>query len=270
MGTSGIQELRGAMKAVIFAGGLGTRISEESDLRPKPMVEIGDRPILWHIMKMYSNHGINDFIICLGYKGYMIKEYFYNYYRHTSDFKINLATGDYNILNTQTENWSIEFIDTGQDTQTGGRLKRVKEFIGDETFCLTYGDGVSDIDLSKEVAFHMSHGKLATVAAVRPPERFGVLSLDDRGSVTDFREKRAEEVGWINGGFFVLEPSVIDLIDGDDTIWEKGPMEHLAKSGDLASFKHSGFWQPMDTLREKRVLVSLVNNGDAPWLRISE
>jgi glucose-1-phosphate cytidylyltransferase len=255
------------MKAVIFAGGLGTRISEESDLRPKPMVEIGDRPILWHIMKMYSNHGINDFVICLGYKGYMIKEYFYNYYRHTSDFKINLATGDYQVLDTQTENWNITFIDTGLNTQTGGRLKRVKDFIGDETFCLTYGDGVSDIDISKEIEFHKSHGKLATVAAVQPPGRFGMLTMDETGSVTDFREKRAEEVGWINGGFFVLEPSVIDLISGDSTIWEREPLEHLALTDNLASFRHEGFWQPMDTLREKRILEALVSEKEAPWLK---
>jgi len=256
------------MKAVILAGGLGTRISEESDLRPKPMVEIGDRPILWHIMKMYSNHGINDFVICLGYKGYMIKEYFYNYYRHTSDFTINLATGDYQILDSHAENWKITFIDTGQETQTGGRLKRVKDFLGDGTFCLTYGDGVSDIDISKEIEFHKSHGKLATIAAVRPPGRFGVLSLDEKECVTEFREKRTEEVGWINGGFFVLEPSVIDLIDGDGTIWEKGPLEQLARNGDLASFKHSGFWQPMDTLRDKRVLGSLAKEGAPPWLGV--
>jgi glucose-1-phosphate cytidylyltransferase len=254
------------MKAVIFAGGLGTRISEESDLRPKPMVEIGDRPILWHIMKMYSNHGINDFVICLGYKGYMIKEYFYNYYRHTSDFKINLATGDYRVLDSQTENWNITFIDTGLETQTGGRLKRVKDFIGDETFCLTYGDGVSDIDISKEIEFHKRHGKLATVAAVKPPGRFGMLTMDAKGSVTNFREKRAEEVGWINGGFFVLEPSVVDLIEGDSTIWEREPLEHLARTDNLASFRHEGFWQPMDTLREKRILESLMAKGQAAWL----
>jgi glucose-1-phosphate cytidylyltransferase len=254
------------MKAVIFAGGLGTRISEESDLRPKPMVEIGDRPIIWHIMKMYSNHGINDFVICLGYKGYMIKEYFYNYYRHTSDFTINLATGDYQVLNTQTEKWNITFIDTGQETQTGGRLKRVRGLIENETFCLTYGDGVSDIDITKEIKFHKSHGKLATVAAVKPPGRFGMLTMDERGSVTDFREKRADEVGWINGGFFVLEPSVIDLIEGDATVWEREPLEHLASTDNLSSFKHEGFWQPMDTLREKRILESLFLNGKAPWL----
>ena len=254
------------MKAVILAGGLGTRISEESDLRPKPMVEIGDRPIIWHIMKMYSNHGINDFIICLGYKGYMIKEYFYNYYRHTSDFKINLATGDYEVLNTQTEKWNITFIDTGPNTQTGGRLKRVRDYIGDKTFCLTYGDGVSDINITKEIEFHKAHRRLATVAAVQPPGRFGALTADENGSVVDFREKRPEEVGWINCGFFVLEPEVIDLISGDDTIWERGPLETLAQTGNLMSYKHSGFWHPMDTLREKRILDSLALQGDPPWL----
>lgn len=255
------------MKAIILAGGLGTRISEESDLRPKPMVEIGERPILWHIMKMYSNHGINEFIICLGYKGYMIKEYFYNYYRHTSDFRIDLATGDYEVLDSQTENWKISFVDTGLDTQTGGRLKRVQQYIGDETFCLTYGDGVSDINISKEIEFHKAHGKLATIAAVQPPGRFGMLTMDKEGLVTDFREKLAEEVGWINGGFFVLEPSVIDLVSGDETVWEREPLEYLAKTGNLASFNHAGFWQPMDTLREKRVLESLAADGNPPWLK---
>jgi glucose-1-phosphate cytidylyltransferase len=254
------------MKAVIFAGGLGTRISEESDLRPKPMVEIGGRPIIWHIMKMYSNHGIKDFVICLGYKGYMIKEYFYNYYRHTSDFRINLASGKYEILSSETEDWTIEFIDTGLNTPTGGRLKRVQRFIGQETFCLTYGDGVSDIDISREVEFHRSHGKLATLAAVQPPGRFGMLTMEDDGTVTDFREKRSDEIGWINGGFFVLEPTVLDLITNDDTVWEREPLEFLARTGNLASFRHLGFWQPMDTLREKRELEAIYQMGNAPWL----
>lgn len=254
------------MKAVIFAGGLGTRISEESDLRPKPMVEIGGRPILWHIMKMYSNHGVKDFVICLGYKGYMIKEYFYNYYRHTSDFKINLATGEYEVLNTDSEDWTISFIETGLETQTGGRLKRVKEYLGDETFCLTYGDGVSDIDITKEIAFHRNHGKLATVAAVRPPGRFATLSMDEQEQVTEFREKHIDEVGWINGGFFVLEPKVIDLIADDSTIWEREPLEHLAHKDQLAAYKHSGFWLPMDTLRDKRHLEKLSQLGNAVWL----
>lgn len=254
------------MKAVIFAGGLGTRISEESDLRPKPMVEIGGRPLLWHIMKMYSNHGVKDFIICLGYKGYMVKEYFYNYYRHTSDFKINLATGDYEVLNSDSEDWSITFIETGLDTQTGGRLKKVKKFIGDETFCLTYGDGVSDINISEEIQFHKSHGKKATVAAVQPPGRFATLSIDASGKVTEFREKHIDEVGWINGGFFVLEPSVIDLIEGDSTIWERRPLEQLAETQELSAYKHFGFWKPMDTLREKRQLEELCLEGNPPWL----
>lgn len=253
------------MKAVIFAGGLGTRISEESDLRPKPMVEIGGRPILWHIMKMYSNHGVKDFIICLGYKGYMIKEYFFNYYRHTSDLRINLATGDYQVLNSDSEDWTITFIETGLDTQTGGRLKRVRDQIGSETFCLTYGDGVSDIDISAEIQCHKAHGKLATVAAVQPPGRFATLVFDENGSIVDFREKPVDEVGWINGGFFVLEPSVIDLIEGDDTIWERGPLEHLAQNNQLAAYKHFGFWKPMDTLREKRELETLWVSGTAPW-----
>jgi glucose-1-phosphate cytidylyltransferase len=254
------------MKAVIFAGGLGTRISEESDLRPKPMVEIGGKPILWHIMKMYSNHGINDFVICLGYKGYMIKEYFFNYYRHTSDFRINLASGDYEVLSTDTENWSITFIETGLETQTGGRLKRVQQHIKDETFCLTYGDGVSNINIAAEIEFHKSHNRLATIASVQPPGRFGLLSISSDSQVTEFREKRPDEVGWINGGFFVLEPSVFDYIQDDSTIWEREPLERLAASGNLMAFKHTGFWQPMDTLREKRLLDEMIANDSAPWL----
>lgn len=253
------------MKAVIFAGGLGTRISEESDLRPKPMVEIGGRPILWHIMKMYSNHGVKDFIICLGYKGYMIKEYFYNYYRHTSDFKINLATGDFEVLSSDSEDWTITFIETGLNTETGGRLKRVSKYLENETFCLTYGDGVSDIDISQEIQFHKSHGKKATVAAVRPPGRFAALEFDDNEKIIDFREKPQDEVGWINGGFFVLEPEVLDLIEGDSTFWERDPLQTLAKSGELEAFKHFGFWKPMDTLREKRELEELWKNNSAPW-----
>jgi glucose-1-phosphate cytidylyltransferase len=255
------------MKAVIFAGGLGTRISEESDLRPKPMVEIGGRPILWHIMKMYASHGVKDFVICLGYKGYMIKEYFFNYYRHTADFSINLGTGDYEVLGSDSEDWNVTFIDTGLETQTGGRLKRVQKYVGNETFCLTYGDGLSDLDISKEIEFHKSHDRAATVAAVQPPGRFATLGFDDDGHVDSFREKMADEVGWINGGFFVLEPSVFDLIqEGDSTIWERGPLETLASTGQLAAFKHDGFWKPMDNLREKRELEALWNTGKAPWL----
>jgi glucose-1-phosphate cytidylyltransferase len=254
------------MKAVIFAGGLGTRISEESDLRPKPMVEIGGRPILWHIMKMYSNHGVKDFIVCLGYKGYMIKEYFYNYYRHTADFRINLATGDYEVFNTDSEDWTITFIETGLETQTGGRLRRVQKYVGDETFCLTYGDGVSDINISKEIEFHRSHGKQATVAAVRPPGRFAALEFDEKEKVSDFREKPQDEAGWINGGFFILEPGVIDLIKDDQTFWEREPLQTLARSGQLEAFKHQGFWQPMDTLREKRMLEKIFLENQATWL----
>lgn len=255
------------MKAVILAGGLGTRISEESDLRPKPMVEIGGRPIIWHIMKSYASHGVTDFVICLGYKGYMIKEYFFNYYRHTADFKINLATGDYEVLNSDSENWTITFVDTGDESQTGGRLLRVKEHIGDETFCLTYGDGLSDLDISNELAFHRSHGKIATVAAVQPPGRFATLGFDENGSVTSFREKRSDEVGWINGGYFVLESKVFDFLEGDQTVFENGPLETLAASGELSAFVHNGFWKPMDTLREKRELEAMWQSGAAPWTK---
>ena len=256
------------MKAVILAGGLGTRISEESDLRPKPMVEIGGRPILWHIMKMYSNHGIKDFIVCLGYKGYMIKEYFYNYYRHTSDFKINLATGDYKILNSESEDWTITFVDTGLNTQTGGRIKRIQNYLDDATFCLTYGDGVSDIDIAAEIRFHKAHGKLATLAGVKPPGRFANLTVGPQSRVISFREKPIDEVGWINGGFFVLEPKVIELIENDETIWERSPLEKLTGSGELMVYQHSGYWQPMDTLREKRILERDFESGPA-WLASS-
>lgn len=253
------------MKAVILAGGLGTRISEESDLRPKPMVEIGGRPILWHIMKMYSNHGIKDFVVCLGYKGYLVKEYFFNYYRHTSDFTINLATGEYEILNTDSEDWNITFVDTGLETQTGGRLRRAAGHLQDETFCLTYGDGVSDINLTQEIEFHKSHGKLATIAAVSPPGRFARLTLESSGVVTDFREKPENEVGLINGGFFVLEPGIFDFLESDSDVWEGRPLQDLAGASELVAFEHDGFWQPMDTLREKRVLEDLFKRG-APWL----
>jgi len=229
------------------------------------MVEIGGRPILWHIMKMYSNHGIKDFVVCLGYKGYLVKEYFFNYYRHTSDFTINLATGDYKILDTESEDWTITFVDTGPETQTGGRLKRVAEHLQDETFCLTYGDGVSDINLTQEIEFHKSHGKLATIAAVRPPGRFASLTLGNSGVVNDFREKPEDEVGLINGGFFVLEPGIFDLLESDSDIWEGRPLQDLAGASELVAFEHNGFWQPMDTLREKRMLEDLFKRG-APWL----
>ena len=257
---SGVQ-----LKAVILAGGFGTRISEESELRPKPMVEIGGYPIIWHLMKMYASHGVKDFIVCLGYKGYMIKEFFYNYYRHTSDFKVNLATGEHQILNTESEDWTITLVDTGAETLTGGRLKRVADYIGDETFCLTYGDGLSNVDVTAEIAFHKAHGKSATVLAVQPPGRFALLGFEKDGLVKTFEEKRDDEVGWINGGFFVLEPSVLDLIADDQTIWEREPLVGLAESGELVAYPHNGFWQPMDTLREKHLLENLWRSGHAPW-----
>ncbi|MBB3225853.1 glucose-1-phosphate cytidylyltransferase [Luteibacter sp. Sphag1AF] len=253
------------MKAVILAGGLGTRIAEESDYKPKPMVEVGGRPLLWHIMKSYAGHGIKDFVICLGYKGYVIKEYFFNYYRHTADLEINLRTGDASVLNSQAEDWTITLIDTGQDTMTGGRVKRVRQYLGDETFCLTYGDGLSDIDISAEVAFHRAHGKLATVAAVQPPGRFGVLNMGQNANVTSFEEKPQDEIGWINGGFFVLEPSALDYIEDDSTSFERAPLANLARDGQLMAFQHSGFWQPCDTLRDKRELQTLWDSGNAPW-----
>lgn len=253
------------MKAVILAGGLGTRIAEESDTKPKPMVEIGGRPLLWHIMKTYSHHGIKDFVICLGYKGYVIKEFFFNYYRHMSDLEINLKTGEHRILNTQSEDWKVTLVDTGPETMTGGRLKRVAPYLKDETFCLTYGDGLSDINISAELAFHKEHGKLATVAAVQPPGRFGVLNIDRQKQVTSFEEKPSDEIGWINGGFFVLEPRAIDYIDGDETSWERAPLSQLAKDGELAAFQHTGFWQPCDTLRDKRELEKLWEGDAAPW-----
>lgn len=255
------------MKAVILAGGLGTRIAEESDLIPKPMVEIGGRPILWHIMKMYANHGITDFVVCLGYRGYVIKEYFSNYFAHTSDLQINLANGEMKVLSSDSEPWTITLVETGEQSMTGGRLKRVAHFLGNDTFCLTYGDGLSDIDIREEVEFHKNHGKKATVATVQPPGRFALLEFDKSGQVNKFEEKPDDEIGWINGGFFVLEPSVIDLIDSDETVWERGPMETLARQGELVAFKHDGFWQPMDTLREKKLLENLWLNGEAKWLK---
>ena len=254
------------MKAVIFAGGMGTRISEETITKPKPMIEIGGKPLLWHIMKMYSQHGINDFIICLGYRGYMIKEFFFNYHRHLSDMSINLKSGEVTILdNHVNEDWTVSLLDTGADTMTGGRLKRIAKHLGDETFCLTYGDGLSDINITKEVEFHRKHGKLATVAAVEPPGRFGVLKVNNQNIVTSFEEKPSDEFGWINGGFFVLEPGAIEYIDGDSTSWENEPLSNIVKDGQLASFIHKGFWKPCDTLRDKRQLDSLWEKGVAPW-----
>lgn len=253
------------MKAVILAGGLGTRIAEESDSKPKPMVEVGGRPLLWHIMKIYAHYGVNDFIICLGYKGYVIKEFFFNYYRHMSNMRIDLKTGDHQILNSQAEDWKITLIDTGSETMTGGRLKRAAPYLDDETFCLTYGDGLADIDISAELRFHRDHKKLATVAAVQPPGRFGVLNVTHDQQVASFEEKPSDEIGWINGGFFVLEPAAISYIEGDSTSWERAPLANLANDGELAAFPHHGFWQPCDTLRDKRELERLWAQGAAPW-----
>jgi glucose-1-phosphate cytidylyltransferase len=252
------------VKAVILAGGYGTRISEESAVRPKPMVEIGEKPILWHIMKIYAAHGIDEFVIATGYRGYLIKEYFANYYLHTTDITVDLRNREIKTLASSSEPWTVTVVDTGEGTMTGGRLKRVREQVGDETFCLTYGDCVTDLDVAKEIEFHRESGARATLAAVQPPGRFGVLSLDD-DRVTSFLEKPAGEGGWVNGGFFVVEPDVLDLIDGDETIWEREPMEQLASEDRLAAYKHSGFWHPMDTLRDKAVLEDLWKSGRAPW-----
>ena len=254
------------MKAVILAGGLGTRLSEETDLKPKPMVEIGGRPILWHIMKIYSSHGVNDFIICCGYKGYLIKEYFANYFLHMSDVTFDMQNNEMEIHRKRTEPWRVTLIDTGDNTLTGGRLRRVTEYMKDEeSFCFTYGDGVSDVDITELIKYHKSHGKLATLTAVRPPGRYGALKLDSMDMVSEFQEKTEGERSWINGGFFVLSPKVIDLIESDNVSWEAHPLTILAKQNQLASFKHDGFWQPMDTLREKTLLNDLWLKGKAPW-----
>ena len=254
------------MKAVILAGGLGTRISEETDLKPKPMIEIGGKPILWHIMKIYSSHGINDFIICCGYKGYLIKEYFANYYLHMSDVTFNIQENSIDIHQNKSEPWKVSLVDTGEDTMTGGRLKRVKSYVQDESeFCFTYGDGVSDINISDLIKYHKKHGKKATLTATRPQGRFGALNIGEDNIINKFEEKPEGDQSWINGGFFVLNPSVIDLIDGDQTSWENEPLSLLANDGELSAFIHDGFWQPMDTLREKNELNLLWNSGKAPW-----
>jgi glucose-1-phosphate cytidylyltransferase len=252
------------MKTVILAGGYGTRISEESAVRPKPMVEIGEKPILWHIMKIYAAHGIDEFVIAAGYRGYLIKEYFANYYLHATDITVDLQKREIKTLASSAEPWTVTVVDTGEGTMTGGRLKRVREHVGDETFCLTYGDCVTDLDVAKEIEFHRQSGALATLAAVQPPGRFGILSVED-DRVTSFLEKPAGEGGWVNGGFFVVEPDVLDLIDGDEMVWEREPMERLASEDRLAAYKHSGFWHPMDTLRDKAVLEDLWRSGEAPW-----
>ncbi|HZX15321.1 MAG TPA: glucose-1-phosphate cytidylyltransferase [Pseudomonas sp.] len=252
------------MKVVILAGGLGTRISEESHLKPKPMIEIGGKPIIWHIMKIYSHYGINDFVICLGYKGYVIKEYFANYFLHMSDVTFDMAENRMHIHQRHAEPWRVTLVDTGEATSTGGRLKRVREYLGDETFCFTYGDGVSNIDIPALIAFHKQHGKLATVTAVQPPGRYGALDVQGQ-MVSGFQEKPLGDGGWINGGFFVLEPAVIDYIDGDATTWEFEPMRTLASEGQLMSHLHRGFWQPMDTLRDRVLLEEHWRSGEAEW-----
>lgn len=253
------------MKAVILAGGLGTRISEETSIRPKPMIEIGGKPILWHIMKMYSFHGINDFIICCGYKGYVIKEYFANYFLHMSDITFDMSANQMLVHNQRAEPWKVTLIDTGDTSMTGGRIKRISEYVKDEeAFCLTYGDGVSDVNIAETVAYHKSHGKLATLTATYPPGRFGALDIQS-GQVKSFKEKPKGDGAMINGGFFVLSPKVLSLIENDQTVWEQQPLMTLADDGELMSFKHDGFWQPMDTLRDKTYLEELWAGNSAPW-----
>lgn len=253
------------MKAVILAGGLGTRISEETSVRPKPMVEIGGKPILWHIMKTYSSHGINDFIICLGYKGYLIKEYFANYFLHMSDVTFDMAHNKMEVHQQNAESWRVTLVDTGESTLTGGRIKRVAAYLDDgEDLCCTYGDGVGDVNITQLVEFHRSQGTLATLTATQPPGRFGALGLNGH-QVTSFQEKPHGDGGWINGGFFVLSPKVLDYIEGDNTIWEREPMERLAAEGQMSAYLHHGFWQPMDTLRDKAYLEELWSSGKAPW-----
>lgn len=252
------------MKCVLLAGGFGTRISEETTTKPKPMVEIGGRPILWHIMKMYSQHGVNEFIICAGYKGYVIKEYFANYFLHMSNITFDMSTNEMQVHENKAEPWKVTIVDTGDGTMTGGRLLRVKDYIGDETFCFTYGDGVSNVDITKLIEFHKEKNKWATVTAVQPPGRFGAIKMDDT-TITSFEEKPQGDGGYINGGFFVLEPDVFGLIDGDPMIWEREPMERLAEKRQIEAFKHDGFWRPMDTLRDKNHLEDLWESNKAPW-----
>ena len=253
------------MKAVLLAGGFGTRLSEETDLLPKPMVEIGGRPILWHIMKIYTHFGINDFIICLGYNGYVIKEYFINYYRHMSDLSVDTGSGDIEIHQARTEKWRVTLVETGLNTMTGGRLKRISKYLSpNEDFLMTYGDGVASINIQALIEFHRNEGRLATVTAVRPPGRFGALEIEDN-RVERFTEKPQGDGSIINGGFFVLSPKVLDYVEGDATIWESEPMERLAREGELSAYRHSGFWQPMDTLRDRRELEQMWVSGNAEW-----
>jgi glucose-1-phosphate cytidylyltransferase len=253
------------MKVVLLAGGFGTRISEESHLKPKPMIEIGDKPVIWHIMKLYSHYGFNDFIICLGYKGYVIKEYFANYFLHQSDITIDLGENSLKIHDTKSEPWKVTLVDTGLTAGTGGRMRKIARYLGDETFMMTYGDGVGDIDIVKLLKFHRERGRYATITSVQPSGRFGALSLDEKDDVVAFQEKPKGDNAWINGGFFVLEPQVIDYIDGDEILWEKQPLERLAAEGKLAAYRHYGFWKPMDTMRDKTELETLWTSGTPPW-----
>ncbi len=253
------------MKVVILAGGYGTRMSEETAIKPKPMVEIGDRPMLWHIMKLYSHFGFNDFVICLGYKGYMIKEYFSNYALHNSDVTFDMRTGEMLVHQSTTEPWRVTLVDTGAESMTGGRIKRIQSFVGDETFMLTYGDGLSDVDIAELLSFHRAHGCAATVTAVQPLGRFGAMHVNDDCAVLAFQEKPEGDGGWVNGGFFVLEPRIFDYLGGDDTIWEREPLEGLSRDCQLVAYRHSGFWMPMDMLRDKMALDQMWADGSAPW-----
>ncbi|TDA69558.1 glucose-1-phosphate cytidylyltransferase [Sulfuricurvum sp. IAE1] len=254
------------MKVLLLAGGLGTRLSEETDIRPKPMVDIGGKPILWHIMKLYSHYGFNDFVILLGYKGYYIKEYFANYFLHQSDVTLDIQTGKMEILNNSSEPWKVTLLDTGLDSMTGGRVKRAQSFVGDEPFMLTYGDGVSNIDIKALVEFHKAHGKAMTMTSAQPEGRFGALNIAENGEVTHFLEKPKGDGGWINAGFFVCEPKVFDYItEGDGTIFEQAPLQNLARDGEIYTFQHEGFWKPMDTLRDKQELQKLWDTKKAPW-----
>lgn len=254
------------MKVVILAGGLGTRLSEETDLKPKPMVEIGGKPILWHIMKIYSAYGFNEFIICCGYKGYIIKEYFANYFLHQADVTIDLSKNDMQIHDSHAEPWKITLVDTGLNTMTGGRIKRVEQYVGNETFMLTYGDGVSNVDITQLVAYHKKHAKLATLTAVQPSGKFGALEFEDDNRINSFQEKPRGDGAWINGGFFVLEPQIFNYItEGDQTFWERTPLENLAKENQLVGYRHTGFWRPMDTLRDKLELEEMWNSGKCEW-----
>jgi glucose-1-phosphate cytidylyltransferase len=252
------------VKAVILAGGFGSRLSEETAVRPKPMVEIGGKPMLWHIMKIYAAHGIEDFVICLGYKGYLIKEYFANYYLHTCDVSFDLAKGDMEVHRSETEPWRVTLVDTGEQTMTGGRLQRVLPYVGEEDFCFTYGDGVADVDITALIAFHREQGAKATVTAVQPPGRFGALDVDG-AHVREFEEKPRGDGAWTNGGFFVLSPEIGGYLGGEQTVWEQEPMRSLARDGELACYRHEGFWQAMDTLRDRNQLDQLWSSGKAPW-----